>query len=293
MNDYSTEKRRALGKGIRAIIPEKTQELLASESRPIPVDEIRPNPYQPRVTKEEDNDPRFQELVASVKEKGVLQPVVVRRRRDGYELVMGERRWRAARAAGLTTIPAIVRTVDDREMLEMALIENVQRTDLNPIDEALAYKNLTEQFGLTHEEIAHRVGKDRSTITNALRLLSLPFKVREALAQGLISSGHARALLTISSRRDQVELCERVIQEGLSVRTLERLCGERRGGTPTSARKEKDPHLQELEERLQELLGTKVCITPPAGEKRPGKIVVEFFSLDDLDRIYRLIRKAE
>ncbi len=293
MSDYFPEKRRALGKGIRSIIPEKTHELLAGESRLIPVDEIRPNPYQPRQTKADDNDPRFQELVASVKEKGILQPVVVRRRRDGYELVMGERRWRAARAAGLTAIPAIVRTADDREMLELALIENIQRNDLNPIEEALAYKDLAERFGLTHEEIARRVGKDRSTITNALRLLTLPFKVREALAQGQISPGHARALLSLNSRRTQVELCERVIQEGLSVRTLEKLCGEHKAGRTPATPREKDPHLAQLEERLQEVLGTRVAITPPAGEKRPGKIVIEFFSLEDLDRICRLIRRAD
>ncbi|MEO0049828.1 MAG: ParB/RepB/Spo0J family partition protein [candidate division WOR-3 bacterium] len=282
--------RKALGKGLRAIIPERTQEVLASESRMIPVEEIRPNPFQPRATKEEENSIGFQELVASIKEKGVLQPVVVRRRRDGYELVMGERRWRAARQAGLQTIPAIVRTVDDREMLEMALIENIQREDLNPVDEALAYKALAEQFHLTHEEIARRVGKDRSTITNALRLLTLPFKVRDALAARQITPGHARALLALSSRREQVELCEKTIAEGLSVRSLERLCGIRKGKTKVEKeQKERDIHLVELEESLQQFLGTKVLITPPG--KSPGKITIEFFSLEDLDRVYKLIKK--
>jgi ParB family chromosome partitioning protein len=283
--------RKALGKGLRAIIPEKTQETLAAESRPIPIEEIRPNPYQPRVTKETENDPHFQELVASIREKGVLQPVVVRRRHDGYELVMGERRWRAARAAGLTTIPAIVRSVDDREMLEMALIENIQRADLNPIDEALAYKALNEQFNLTHDEIARRVGKDRSTITNALRLLTLPYRVREALMLGQISPGHARALLTLASRREQVELCERVITEGLSVRALERLCGEHRTTKTGKITKpvEKDVHLLELEQQLQEILGTRVIITPPT--KSPGRLTIEYFSIEDLDRICRLIKK--
>jgi ParB family chromosome partitioning protein len=283
--------RKALGKGLRAIIPEKTQETLTAESRPIPIDEIRPNPYQPRITKEAETDPHFQELIASIKEKGVLQPVVVRRRHDGYELVMGERRWRAAKVAGLTTIPAIVRSVDDREMLEMALIENIQRADLNPIDEALAYKALSEQFGLTHDDIARRVGKDRSTITNALRLLTLPYRVREALMLGQITPGHARALLSLSSRREQVELCERVIVEGLSVRSLERLCGELKPAKSKKDRKpaEKDIHLLELEQQLQEILGTRVIITPPA--KSPGKVTIEYFSIEDLDRIYRLIRK--
>lgn len=285
--------RKALGKGLRAIIPEKTQETLATESRLIPIEEIRPNPYQPRVTKEADTDPHFQELVASIKEKGVLQPVVVRRRHDGYELVMGERRWRAAKAAGLTTIPAIVRLADDREMLEMALIENIQRADLNPIDEALAYKTLIDRFKLTHEEIAHRVGKDRSTITNALRLLTLPYRVREALRCGQITTGHARALLSLVSRREQVELCERVIAEGLSVRSLESICNERKSsGWKTQKQKsavEKDVHLLQLEQKLQEILQTRVVITPPG--KSPGKIAIEFLSIDDLNRIYQIIQK--
>ncbi len=284
--------RKALGKGLRAIIPERTQEILTAEPRLVPVAEIRPNPFQPRLTKESENDLRFQELVTSIKEKGVLQPVVVRRRHDGYELVMGERRWRAAKAAGLETIPAIVRSVDDREMLEMALIENIQRQDLNPIDEALAYKTLAEKFNLTHDEIAQKVGKDRSTITNALRLLSLPFRVREALAAGQITSGHARALLALSSRREQVELCERVIAEGLSVRTLERLCSEKKPATSkkSTTTTEKDVHLIALEQSLQEFLGTKVTIVPPS--KSPGKLTIEFFNLADLDRILQLIKKT-
>jgi ParB family chromosome partitioning protein len=204
---------------------------------------------------------------------------------------MGERRWRAAKVAGLETVPAVVRSVEDREMLEMALIENIQRQDLNPVDEALAYKALAEQFSLTHDEIARRVSKDRSTITNALRLLTLPFKVRDALASGQITAGHARALLALSSRREQVELCERVIAEGLSVRTLERLCGERKVKTRVEKEKPaKDVHIQELEESLQEFLGTRVLITLPG--KSPGRVTIDFFSLEDLERIYKLIKKS-
>ncbi len=284
--------RKALGKGIRAIIPEKTQEAMTTEFRPIPVAEIRPNPYQPRGFQEEDTKTAdFLELVASIKEKGVLQPVVVRRRRDGYELILGERRWRAAKTAGLTAIPAIVRAADEREMLEMALVENLMRQDLNPIEEALGYKNLVEQFGLTHEEIARRMGRDRSTITNALRLLTLPFKVRDALAAKRITPGHARALLTLSSRREQVEICERIIAQGLSVRATERLCGEKRVKKALEP-KEKDVHIQELEQSLQELLGTKVVITMPKRTgTTPGKIVIDFFSIEDLNRLVKLIKK--
>lgn len=285
--------RKALGKGIRAIIPEKTQEALATEFRPIPIEEIRPNPYQPRSFKEEAaKSAEFLELVASIKEKGVLQPVLVRRRRDGYELVLGERRWRAAKAAGLKTVPAIVRSADEREMLEMALVENLMREDLNPIEEAMGYKNLIEQFDLTHEEIARSMGRDRSTITNALRLLTLPFKVRDALVAGQITPGHARALLTLGSRREQVELCERIIAEGLSVRTVERLCGERKPQKVQGA-KEKEVHIQELEMNLQEYLGTKVTIIlPRKGGSSPGRIIIDFFSPEDLDRLLKLIRKT-
>jgi len=276
--------RKALGKGIRAIIPESTQEALA-EARPVRLDEIRPNPYQPRQQVAEED---LTELVASIKEKGVLQPVVVRRRRDGFELVMGERRVRAAKLAGLETIPAVVRSVDDSELLELALVENLQRKDLNPIDAALAYQRLNKEFGLSHEQIAQRVGKDRSTITNALRLLDLPFKVRDALAAGSITSGHARALLGLPTRREQVEMCERIIAEDLSVRETERRCGERKPKPPPQPQ-EKDVHIRQLEETLQEYLGTRVVIIPP--RRGPGRIVIEFFSEEDLERMTRLIRK--
>jgi len=274
--------RKALGKGIRAIIPEQTQEQL-SAAMPIPIEEVRPNPFQPRQQVAED----LSELVASIKEKGVLQPVVVRRRRDGYELVMGERRLRAARQAGLDRIPAVVRPVEDGEMLELALVENVQRTDLNPIEEASAYKRLADDFGLSQEEIAAKVGRDRSTVANALRLLTLPRAVREALISRQVTAGHARALLQLQSRREQVEVCERIVRDGLSVRAAEKLCAERR---PKPARpvKERDAHLVALEESLQERLGTKVHVSEPG--KGPGRITIEFFSAEDLERIIRLIR---
>lgn len=275
-------KRKALGKGIRAIIPEGTRNALATEARAIVLGEIRPNPFQPRRQVEENLD----ELTASIREKGVLQPVVVRRRRDGYELVMGERRFRAAQRAGLETIPAIVRQASDGEMLELALIENIQRRALNPIDEALAYKRLSEEFKFTHEDIAARVGRDRSTITNALRLLALPYKVRDALAAGRLSAGHARALLTLTSRRSQVELAGRVEREGLSVRGTEKLCsgaGKKRRRSLT----EKDVHVRQVEEKLQEMLGTKVDIADTG--RGSGRIVIRYVSADDLERLVQLI----
>jgi ParB family chromosome partitioning protein len=275
--------RKALGKGIRAIIPEETQEALAAEARPIALDEIRPNPFQPRHHAEENLD----EMVQSVREKGVLQPVLVRRRRDGYELVTGERRWRAARAAGLSVIPAVVRSIEDAEMLELALIENLQRRNLNPVEEALGYRRMADEFKYTHDDIAKRVGKDRSTVTNALRLLSLPFKVRDALAAGQISAGHARALLALENRRLQVELCERIVKHDLSVRTVERLCQSRVRPQPTQ-QPEPDPHIRELEDSLQEFLGTRVRIHEQ--KQGRGQVVIDYLSADDLGRLVRKLR---
>jgi len=271
--------RKALGKGIRAIIPEETQAAMAAEARPIRIDEIAPNPFQPRTKVEENLD----ELVVSIKTHGVLQPILVRRRLDGYEVVLGERRLRAAKLAGLDQVPAVIRAVDDSNMLELALIENLQRRNLNPIDEAMGYKRLNEEFSLTHEAIAQRVGKDRSTVTNALRLLTLPYKVRDTLALGQISAGHARALLLTDSRRTQVELCERIVKEGLSVRQVEKLCGQMKPRQVTRPAPAPDLHLREVEERLTAYLGTKVVIKP--GKAGAGEVVVRYFSLLDLDRL--------
>lgn len=274
--------RQALGKGIRAIIPEQTRQELEGEARLLRLDEVRPNPFQPRGQAELED---IAELVESVRENGILQPVVVRRRRDGYELVMGERRLRAARAAGLETIPAVVRRATDAEMLELALVENVQRKDLNPVEEALAYRRLADEFKLTHDDISRKVGKDRSTVTNALRLLTLPYKVRDLLAAGRLSAGHARALLALTSRRDQVALAERIAGEGLSVRAVERLCG---GAKPKGKRPEPDVHVRALQDQLQERLGTRVQVTCPA--RGSGRVVIVFHGPDDLERIVRLIR---
>lgn len=273
--------RKALGKGIRAIIPEATQSFLSGgHTRLLRLEEIRPNPYQPR-HKVEDN---LSELVASIKANGLLQPVVVRRRGDGYELVMGERRLRAARQAGLEQIPAVVREATDREMLELALVENLQRSNLNPIEEALAYRRLADEFKLGHEEIAVRVGKDRSTVTNALRLLALPAEVRELLASGQLSAGHGRALLALSDRRAQVELALRIVKEGLSVRQVEKLCS-RKASSPRHQSPERDVHMEELEHRLQERFGTKVTISSAKGGT--GNINIYYHSLQDLERIVR------
>lgn len=275
--------RKALGKGLYALLSDETKTALETEPKTLrflKLDEIRSNPYQPRTEIEED----ISGLAASIKEKGVLQPVVVRQRSDGYELVVGERRLRAAIKVGLSTIPAIVKDISESEMLELALVENIQRTDLNPIDEALAYKRLVDEFNLTHDEIAEKVGKDRSTISNALRLLTLPPKVRGYLAQRKISAGHARALLAITDRREQEQICERIVEEGLSVRNVEKLCAPKKRRTASIL--ERDVHVEALEDMLQQYLGSRVDI-----EKRNNRsnIKIHFYSDEDLDRIVKII----
>jgi len=275
--------RKALGKGLYALLSDETKTALETEPKTLrflKLDEIRSNPYQPRTEIEED----ISGLAASIKEKGVLQPVVVRQRSDGYELVVGERRLRAAIKVGLSTIPAIVKDISESEMLELALVENIQRTDLNPIDEALAYKRLVDEFNLTHDEIAEKVGKDRSTISNALRLLTLPPKVRGYLAQRKISAGHARALLAITDRREQEQICERIVEEGLSVRNVEKLCAPKKRRTASIL--ERDVHVEALEDMLQQHLGSRVDI-----EKRNNRsnIKIHFYSDEDLDRIVKII----
>jgi ParB family chromosome partitioning protein len=287
--------KKALGKGIFALIPQAPEKI---ETEPdvvkyLAVAEIKPNPYQPRKNPQED----LSDLVASIKEKGVLQPIVVRTRKEvntdaiNYELVVGERRLHAATEAGLTEIPAIIKDITEIEMVEWALIENIQRADLNMIEQALAYKQLLEVFSMTHEMIAQKVGKDRSTITNALRLLTLPESIQTYLMQGKITPGHARALLALANRKQQEEICERIIREGLSVRAAEQLC---LSGTKTRTRiskftteaVQKDVHIVALEEQLQEYLRTRVRISKLA---QRGTVSIEFYSDDDLTRLVRLI----
>lgn len=278
--------RKALGRGLSALIPEKinTQDKITK----LKTSEIVTSRFQPR----EDFDPeRLTELISSIKEKGIIQPILVRvREEDGsYELIAGERRLRAARAAGLEEIPAIIKNVDDTEHLEMSLIENIQRENLNPIEQAHAYKRLLEEFGLSQEEIARAVGKDRTTITNILRLLNLPEDVQRAVQNAEISFGHAKVLLSLTSAAKQLEFCKKIIKENLSVRQAENLIS----AVHASRRKRKvsaDPHIITIEEDLQRRLGTRVIIS--AGKKK-GTIKIEFYSNADLDRILNLIGQRE
>lgn len=274
-------KQKALGKGLNALISEETKKALENEVLYLKIDEIRLNPYQPRKLIDERS---LEEMANSIKEKGILQPLVVRRTREGYQLIMGERRLRAAKIAGLTEVPVIVKNVSEPEMIEMALIENLHREDINPIEEALGYKSLIEEFNYTHEKVAEKVGKERATITNILRLLILPPKVRDYLASGLISVGHAKILLSLPDRQTQEMWAEKIINDGLSVRQLEAKISSLGTKKRKRAKKEeKDPFILDMEEQLKEYLGTKVTIDKK-GEG--GTIIIEFYSDEDLDRIF-------
>lgn len=253
----------------------------------IPVGEITPNPYQPR--HEFDLD-KLRELAASVREKGVIQPVVVRPMGDGYELIAGERRLRAAQEVGLKKIPAVIKDVSDGEALEIALIENIQREELNPIDEAEAYQQLINEFTLTQEELAKKVGKDRSTITNSLRLLNLPAVIQAQVAGGMLSRGHARTLLGLANEAIQVELSHKIIKQELSVRKTEELV--RKLTSPEVSREtvyiERDPNIVAIEEEMTEILGSKVRIKPG---KDKGRIEIEYYSAEDLERLIERLRE--
>jgi ParB family chromosome partitioning protein len=282
-----------LGRGLGALIPPRSMED-GDESvfQELPVGAISPNRRQPRTQFDEES---LAALTASVRELGVLQPVLVRSTGGGaYELIAGERRWRAAKRAGLSLIPAIVRTVDDTLSLEQALVENVQREDLNPLDEAAAYQQLLEDFHLTHDELASRVGKSRAAISNTLRLFQLPPTVQRMVAEGQLTAGHARALLTTPDRTYQGELAQRVVTDGMSVRAVEEAARQHNAGSdgpsPAGGRSAspggrlRPPGLLELEDLLSAHLDTRVAIT--MGSSR-GKVTIEFATLEDLERIYR------
>jgi ParB family chromosome partitioning protein len=251
---------------------------------------IRANPRQPRQVFDED---ALAELTHSVREFGVLQPIVVRRVGDEYQLVMGERRLRAAQAAGLTKIPAIVRETEDDAMLRDALLENIHRASLNPLEEAAAYQQLLEEFGATHDELAHRIGRSRPQVTNTIRLLNLPIPVQRRVAAGVLSAGHARALLAVEDRDLQEELAARIVAEGLSVRATEELVtvetsghGQRRPARRQPAGRVSAPAVTELADRLSDAFDTRVRVELG---RRKGKITVEFASVDDLERIVALM----
>ncbi len=249
--------------------------------------EIAQNPRQPRKYFDEDS---LQELAQSIRIDGVLEPVIVRRKSDGsYELVSGERRVKASILADRETIPAVVRKIDDRELLKIGLIENIQREDLNPIETAQAYQALIQDFHWTQEHLADQVGKNRSTITNTLRLLNLEPSVQRAVLEGKITTGHAKALLAIDSPEKQANACRKVIDEGLSVRQAEKLAVPVQPRLPSTngATPRTDPHIEELEDRIRRKLGTKVTVR--SNEKYHGKLEIDFFGLEELERILALL----
>jgi ParB family chromosome partitioning protein len=267
----------ALGKGLEALIPEKGEEVIYLD-----IERIFPGEQQPRKSFKDES---LKELATSIKEKGVLQPVIVSRVGDGtFRLVTGERRWRAASLAGLKKMPALVRDVASKDSLEIALIENIQREDLNPIETAEAFRKLTTDFSLTQEELSDKVGKDRATIANYLRLLKLPEEVKSLIYNGSLSMGHAKALLVIEGKTSQIEAARKIIKKGLSVREAEALT--KKGIKPKRAKITKDPQISSLEEKLIRSLGTKVRILHK-GKK--GKIEIEYYSLDELDRLLEIL----
>ena len=305
-------RRSGLGKGLSALIPSEATGEADSLLREIPISHIRPNAFQPRSHFDEES---MSALAGSIRAVGLLQPVLVRQletESESFELIAGERRWRAARRAGLQTIPALVQTANDVASLEKALVENLHREDLNALEEAAAYQQLIDEFGLTHEQVANRVGKGRATITNTLRLLQLPAGAQRALSDGSISAGHARALLGTPDRALQEKLVERIVEEGLTVRAVEDLVrgggselrvvppvpeadeqpeasGTTSGTTEPATRRSipkklPEPGVLELEELLSTYLNTRVKVDI---QNRRGRLVVEFATLEDLERIYR------
>jgi ParB family chromosome partitioning protein len=301
-------RRSGLGRGLGALIPTDITGEAGSALREVPVGSISPNPHQPRAYFDEE---ALASLTASVAELGVLQPILVREVGDErFELIAGERRWRAAKRAGLPSIPVVVRSVDEVLSLEQALVENLHREDLNPLEEAAAYQQLMEDFDLTQEQVAQKVGKSRSSVANTLRLFQLPPAIQRLIAENQLSAGHAKALLGTPDRGFQEALARRIVDDGLSVREAEeavRRHGEPEGGpdadaasappaaappVPAEPRRLRPPGLLELEELLADHLSTRVGVSMASGGGR-GKIVIEFSGLEDLERIYRAMTEGQ
>jgi ParB family chromosome partitioning protein len=288
--------KRALGKGLSALIPQKeiiTENISVATSDSnqekilrIPTSAIKTNKYQPRF---DFNQEKLADLVNSIKEKGIVQPILVRKTEDGFELIAGERRLRAAKTLNLDAVPAIVKDVADIDMLELSLIENIQREGLNPIEEARAFQKFITDFQFTQEKIAQALGKDRSTIANTLRLLSLPKKIQDYISQGLIMTGHAKAILGLPTEISQVKMSESVVRNGLSVRETENAIARRAAGLKKIV-VAKDANLVDIEGQLQKALGTRVRIFH--GKKR-GRIQIDYYSLEDLNRLLNMLASSQ
>ncbi len=294
MSDVAVNvKRRSLGRGLSALIPKGTS-LDTPAERQVPIAEIRPNPRQPR---RYFNEAKIAELSESIRNQGILQPLVVRKIPQGYELILGERRFRAAQRAQLERVPVIVREVSDAESLEMALVENIQREELTPIEEALAYRQLMEEFHLTQEQVAQRVGKSRPVVTNLLRVLNLPEEIKQNVDKGALTVGHARALLALNMPEQQMEMARRIMEQGLSVRATETLVSQSNvieGPSFESSAPEEptliqrtDVYLKAVEEDLVRALGTKVRLI---SRKKGGKIEIEYYSNEELEGLVQRLK---
>jgi len=277
--------KRALGKGLSALIPTREPDISGSQSGvlEIPISQIRTNKYQPRTDFKQD---KLNDLINSIREKGVVQPVLARKVQDGYELIAGERRLRAAKTLGLEKIPAILRSATDVDMLEISLIENIQRQELNVIEEAVAYERLMKEFNFTQDAVAKVLGKDRSTVANCLRLLNLPKKIQLFISNGDITAGHAKAILSLPTEIAQISACNVIMKKALSVRESEALVARRLLGTRPETPKKKDTGISEVENQLQQIFGTRVVI---AHGKKRGKIQIEYYSNDDLNRLIEIL----
>jgi ParB family chromosome partitioning protein len=299
MSEAAEKQRKALGKGLSALLPGRSSSQASAATAPapaapsalppsrLPIEAIQPNPMQPRVVFQPE---RLEELAASIRANGIIQPLIVRRHDAQFQLVAGERRWRAAKLAGLTEVPVVIQEIADPLLLEIALIENIQREDLNAIETARAYERLGRDLGLSQEEIGRRTGKDRTSITNALRLLKLPAEVQLLLAEHRLSMGHARAILGLPAAEQQIEVAEKTAAQGLSVRQVEALVqGLTSDRTRAADKKEKtlDPNVRAAIEEMERALGTRVRIVE-LGEQR-GRIEIEYYSQTDLDRLFQQI----
>lgn len=277
-------KKKALGKGLKAFLPENYGILREERYAELDIEMLKPNPLQPRKKIDPDS---LDELARSIRTSGILQPIVVVPQEDGYMIIVGERRWRAAQKAGLNKIPALIRDVPKDQQIEASLVENLQREDLNPIEIALTYKKLTAETGLTQQEVAEKVGKDRTSVTNIIRLLKLPDEIQTILAERKLSMGHARALLGLDNPDTQVSLAREIVQKNLSVRDAEKLVSRLKRPPSKEKRSEPDPNLAALQEELVERLGTKVSII---GTNNKGVMKLYYYSSDDLNRIYDRIK---
>lgn len=276
--------KKALGKGLGVFLPDDYGIIKSERYAEVDIDDVTPNPLQPRLK----FDPQsIEELARSIRETGVIQPILVVPEGDTYKIIVGERRWRAAHKAGLKKIPVLIRQIPVERQLEISLVENLHREDLNPLEIARVYQRLVDDLGYAHEEIAGRVGKDRTSITNYLRLLNLPEVIQGYLIEEKITMGHARALLALEDPSSQTALARDIVDRNLTVRDVERIVSGRKGKTAPSKKPRFDPDLKAVEEDLVRALGTKVSID---GSRKKGTIKIQYFSLDELNRIYRKIK---